>query len=74
MPSTYVAVAVNIVALSAEENTASASEKADVNTITSPIRTIKLLIKNSTSTVMVGIADDRTVTMTVLVHAIFLSE
>ena len=68
------AVAVKIVALSAEEKTARASENNAVNTMTSPIRTNMLWMKNSTSTVVVGKADERTVTMTVLIREIFFSE
>jgi len=74
LESTYVAVAVNIVALSAEVNTARARENRDVNTMTSPMRISMLSIKNNTSTVVVGRADDRTVTIVVLVRDIRSSE
>ena len=61
------AVAVKIVALSALEKTASVREKSAVNTMTSPIRISMLWMKNNTNTVVVGRADERTATMTVLV-------
>jgi hypothetical protein len=69
-----VAVAVKIVALPADEKTARASENSAVNTMTSPMRTSMLWMKNSTNTVVVGKADERTVTMTVLIREIFFSE
>jgi hypothetical protein len=72
--SAYVAVAVNIVALSAEVNTARARENRDVNTMTSPMRTSMLSIKNNTSTAVVGRAEEITVTMVVLVRDIRSSE
>jgi hypothetical protein len=72
--SAYVAVAVNIVALSAEVNTARARENRDVNTMTSPMRTSMLSIKNNTSTVVVGRAEEITVTVVVLVRDIRSSE
>ena len=71
---TNVAVAVKIVALSASENRASASENAVVNTITSPMRTIRLFTKYRISTVMVGIADEIAVATSVLVRAMLFSE
>jgi len=58
---------VNIVALSAGVNTARARENKDVKTMTSPMRISMLWMKNSTSTVVVGRAEERTVTMVVLV-------
>jgi hypothetical protein len=63
-----------IVALSAEVNTARARENRDVNTMTSPMRTSMLSIKNNTSTAVVGRAEEITVTMVVLVRDIRSSE
>jgi hypothetical protein len=54
------------VALSAEENTARARENKDVKTMTSPMRMSMLFMKNNTRTVVVGRAEERTVTMVVL--------
>jgi hypothetical protein len=67
-------VAVKIVALSAEEKTASARENKVVNTMTSPMRINMLLMKNNTSTVVVGRAEASTVTAIVLVFEIRFSE
>ena len=55
-------------------NTARARENRDVNTITSPMRISMLWIKNNTSTVVVGRAEERTVTMVVLDREIRSSE